>query len=175
MKYKILIALFVIVFLVLSSGLTYSYFNSNVDYISVDQKIASFIFDTETLDRLELPLVDLKPGQVNEYNFSVSNTKQNKTSDVTILYQLTILTPHFTPLIIEVYKGNDLVMTCDENYSRNANNELVCNTEVFELSHSSANQDDYKLRITFDSRYDDLSYTNLIDYINIEIRSYQKV
>ena len=175
MKYKILIALFVIVFLVLSSGLTYSYFNSNVDYISVDQKIASFIFDTETLDRLELPLVDLKPGQVNEYNFSVSNTKQNKTSDVTILYQLTILTPHFTPLIIEVYKGNDLVMTCDENYSRNANNELVCNTEVFELSHSSANQDDYKLRITFDGRYDDLSYTNLIDYINIEIRSYQKV
>lgn len=175
MKYKILIALFVIVFLVLSSGLTYSYFNSNVDYISVDQKIASFIFDTETLDRLELPLVDLKPGQVNEYNFSVSNTKQNKTSDVTILYQLTILTPHFTPLIIEVYKGNDLVMTCDENYSRNANNELVCNTEVFELSHSSANQDDYKLRITFDSRYDDLSYTNLIDYLNIEIRSYQKV
>ena len=175
MKYKILIALFVIVFLVLSSGLTYSYFNSNVDYISVDQKIASFIFDTETLDRLELPLVDLKPGQVNEYNFSISNTKENKTSDVTILYQLTILTPHFTPLIIEVYKGNDLVMTCDENYSRNANNELVCNTDVFELSHSGAKQDDYKLRITFDSRYDDLSYTNLIDYINIEIRSYQKV
>ena len=175
MKYKILIALFVIVFIVLSSGLTYSYFNSNVDFISVDQKIASFIFDTETLDRLELPLVDLKPGQINEYNFSVSNTKQNKTSDVTILYQLTVLTPHFTPLIIEVYKGNNLVMTCDENYSRNANNELVCNTEVFELSHSSANQDNYKLKITFDSRYADLSYTNLIDYINIEIKSYQKV
>ena len=175
MKYKILIALFVIVFLVLSSGLTYSYFNSDVDYISVDQKIASFIFDTETLDRLELPLIDLKPGQVNEYNFSVSNTKETKTSDVTILYQLTILTPHFTPLIIEVYKGNELVMTCDENYSRNANNELVCNTDVFELSHSSANQDDYKLKLTFDSRYDDLSYTNLIDYINIEIKSYQKV
>lgn len=175
MKYKILIALFVIVFLVLSSGLTYSYFNSNVDYISVDQKIASFIFDTETLDRLELPLVDLKPGQSNEYNFSVSNTKQNKTSDVTILYQLTVLTPHFTPLIIEIYKGENVVMTCDENYSRNANNELVCNTEVFELSHSEKKTDDYKLKITFDDRYSDLSYTNLIDYINIEIKSYQKV
>jgi len=175
MKYKILIALFVIVFLVLSSGLTYSYFNSSVDFISVDQKIASFIFDTETLDRLELPLVDLKPGQTNEYNFSVSNTKQDKTSDVTILYQLTILTPHFTPLIIEVYKGEELVMTCDENYSRNSNNELVCNTDVFELSHSKVKTDDYKLKITFDERYSDLSYTDLIDYINIEIKSYQKV
>ena len=175
MKYKILIILFVVVFLVLSSGLTYSYFNSSVDYISVDQKIASFIFDTETLDRLELPLFDLKPGQTNEYTFSVSNTKEAKTSDVTILYQLTILTPHFSPLIIELYKGNNLVMTCDENYSRNSNNELVCNTEVFELSHSSSNTDNYKLKITFDSRYNDILYTNLIDYLNIEIKSYQKV
>lgn len=175
MKYKILIALFVIVFLVFSSGLTYSYFNSSVDYISIDQKIASFVFDTETLDRLELPLFDLKPGQTNEYSFSVSNTKEDKTSDVTILYQLTILTPHFSPLIIELYKGENLVMTCDENYSRNTNNELVCNTDVFELSHSSSKTDDYKLRITFDSRYNDILYTNLIDYLNIEIRSYQKV
>ena len=175
MKYKILIGLFIIVFLVLSSGLTYSYFNSSVGFISVDQKIASFVFNTETLDRLELPLIDLKPGQSNEYSFSVSNTKQAKTSDVTILYQLTILTPHFTPLIIEVYKGENLVMTCDENYSRNSNNELVCNTEVFELSHSNAKTDDYKLKITFDDRYSDLSYADLIDYINIEIKSYQKV
>ena len=175
MRYKILLGLFIVMFLVLSLGLTYSYFNAEVSYISVDQKVASFIFDTETLDRLELPLADLKPGQVEEYNFSVSNTKLQKTSDVTILYQLTILTPHFTPLIIEVFKGNTLVMTCDENYSRNSNNELVCNTGVFELSHSQANTDNYKLRVTFDSRYDDISYTNLIDYINIEIKSYQKV
>ena len=96
-------------------------------------------------------------------------------SDVTIQYQLTILTPHFTPLIIELYKGNTLVMTCDENYSRNSNNELVCNTSVYELSHSSSSTDNYRLRVTFDSRYSDLSYSNLIDYINIEIRSYQKI
>ena len=102
-------------------------------------------------------------------------TKSNKTSDVTILYQLTILTPHFSPLIIQVYKGNELIMTCDENYSRNSNNALVCNTSVFELSHSGENVDNYKLRVTFDSRYNDLSYSNLIDYINIEIKSYQKV
>ena len=175
MKYKVLIILFIIMFIVFSSGLTYSYFNSEVSYISVDQKLASFIFDTDTLDRLELPLIDLTPGETKEYNCSVSNTKPNKTSDVTILYQLTVLTPHFTPLIIEVYKGNTLVMTCDETYSRNSNNELVCNTQVFELSHTRESVDNYKLRVTFDSRYSDLSYSNLIDYINIEIKSYQKI
>ena len=134
MRYKILIGLFIVMFIVFSLGLTYSYFNSEIEYISVDQKLASFIFDTETLDRLELPLMDLKPGETHDYNFSVSNTKSNKTSDVTILYQLTVLTPHFTPLIIEIYKGNELIMSCDETYSRNTNNELVCNTSVFELS-----------------------------------------
>lgn len=175
MKYKVLIVLFIIMFIVFSSGLTYSYFNSEVSYISVDQKLASFIFDTNTVDRLELPFIDLTPGETKEYNFSVSNTKSNKTSDVTILYQLTVLTPHFTPLIIEVYKGNTLVMTCDESYSRNSNNELVCNTQVFELSHTRESVDNYKLRVTFDSRYSDLSYSNLIDYINIEIKSYQKI
>lgn len=175
MRYKILIGLFIVMLIIFSSGLTYSYFNSEVSYISTDQKLASFIFDTESLDRLELPLIDLTPGETKEYSFSVSNTKSNKTSDVTILYQLTVLTPHFTPLIIEVYKGNNLVMTCDENYSRNSNNELVCNTEVYELSYSRENVDNYKLKVTFDSRYSDLSYTNLIDYINIEIRSYQKI
>lgn len=175
MKYKILIVLFIIMFLIFSSGLTYSYFTSDVSYISLDQKLASFVFDTETLDRLELPLIDLKPGDTKNYGFSVSNAKDSKISDVTIMYQFTILTPHFTPLIIEVYKGNDLVMTCDESYSRNDNNELVCNSPVFELSHSNENVDNYNLKVTFDSKYSDLSYSNLIDYINIEIKSYQKV
>ena len=70
MRYKILLGLFIVMFLIFSLGLTYSYFNSEVSYISVDQKLASFIFDTETLDRLELPLADLTPGETQEYNFS---------------------------------------------------------------------------------------------------------
>ena len=174
-KYKILISLLIITVVILSSGLTYSYFTSSVSSSTVDQKIASFVFDTETLDRLELPLIDLTPGESKEYDFSVSNTKEDVTSDVTILYQLTVLTPHYSPLIIEIYKGEDLILSCDETYSRNDNNELVCNTDTFELSHDEENSDDYKLKLTFDSRYDDIAYSNLMDYINIEIKSYQKV
>ena len=162
-------------FLMFGFGLTYSYFSNEMDYISTDQKVASFIFNTTSLDRLELPLTDLKPGDTREYNFSVSNTKSNKTSDVTIIYQLTILTPHFTPLDIELYRGNTKVMTCDETYSRNTNNELVCNTEVFELSHQNESTDNFSIKITFDDKYNDLTYSNLIDYLNVEIKSYQKV
>ena len=175
MKYKIMMVLLIIVFFVLSLGLTYSYFNSSSSVSTVDQRLAHFVFDTETLDRLELPLIDLTPGVVNSYNFSISNTSDEVTSDVTIEYELTILTPHFTPLIIELYKDDELVMSCDETYSRNENNELVCNSSMQELSHDDEYTDDYVLKVTFDGNYSDEMYSNLIDYINIEIKSYQKV
>jgi len=175
MKYKVLISLVVVMFFIFGFGITYSYFNSDVVLSGVDQRVAKFIFDTETLDRLELPLIDLTPGQYEEYSFSVGNGTDENYSDVTIEYQLTILTPHFTPLIIELYKDDTLVMSCDETYSRNENNELVCNSPIQELSHDDENMDDYKLRVTFDGLYNDIVYSNLIDYINIEIKSYQKV
>lgn len=175
MRYKIMMVLLIIVFFVLSLGLTYSYFNSSSSVSTVDQRLAHFVFDTETLDRLELPLIDLTPGVVNSYNFSISNTSDEVTSDVTIEYELTILTPHFTPLIIQLYKEDELVLTCDETYSRNNNNELVCNLSAQELSHDDEYTDDYVLRVTFDGNYNDELYSNLIDYINIEIKSYQKV
>ena len=175
MKYKILISLFVVMFFIFGIGITYSYFSSDAVLSSVDQRIAKFVFDAETLDRLELPLVDLTPGQTEEYNFSVSNGSSDLLSDVAIEYQLTILTPHFTPLIIELYKGEDLILSCDETYSRNENNELVCNSPVQELSYEEEELDNYTLRVTFDGLYSDESFSNLIDYINIEIKSYQKV
>jgi hypothetical protein len=175
MRYKVIMILLIVVFFVLSMGLTYSYFNSETTLNTVDQRLAHFVFDTETLDRLELPLIDLTPGVVNSYNFSISNTSNDVTSDVTIEYELTILTPHFAPLIIELYKDDELILSCDETYSRNDNNELVCNSSVQELSHDSEYMDDYTLEVTFDDDYDDEIYSNLIDYINIEIKSYQKV
>lgn len=175
MKYKILISLFIVMFFIFGIGITYSYFSSDTQLNSVDQRIAKFVFDTETLDRLELPLIDLTPGQSEEYSFSISNGSDDSYSDVNIEYQLTLLTPHFTPLIIQLYKGDDLLMTCDESYSRNENNELVCNSPVQELSYDGESMDDYKLKITFDGLYNDEVFSNLIDYINIEIKSYQKI
>ena len=175
MKYKILISLFVVMFFIFGIGITYSCFTYDSQITTVDQKIAKFIFDTESLDRLELPLVNLVPGQSEEYNFSISNSSDEKSSDVSILYQLTVLTPHFSPLIIELYKDDELILTCDESYSRNDNNELICNSAIQELSHDDENIDNYTLKITFDGLYSDESYSNLIDYVNIEVKSYQKV
>ena len=175
MKYKVIMCIILIEFLLLSVGLTYSYFNSNSVVNSVDQRLAHFVFDAEELDHLELPMIDMTPGVENSYDFSISNTTNDITSDVSIEYELTILTPHYIPLIIELYKDDELVLSCDETYSRNDNNELVCNTSIQELSHDDQYVDDYTLKVTFDEEYDDEEYSNLIDYINIDVKSYQKV
>ena len=175
MKYKVIIGIIIAEFIVLGLGLTYSYFNSTSNVSTVDQRLAHFVFDTETLDQLELPLIDMTPGVENTYDFSISNTSNDITSDVSIIYELTILTPHYTPLIIELYKEDELILTCDETYSRNENNELVCNSSPQELSHDDESYDNYQLKVTFDEEYDDEEYSNLVDYINIDINSYQKV
>ena len=58
------------------AGITYSIFTSNASLISADQNIAKFIFNTQTLDEINIMLNDLKPGDTKNYNFSISNKRK---------------------------------------------------------------------------------------------------
>lgn len=177
-KYKMLIILSILILVVFGSGMTYSIFHSGADLNSTDQDIAKFIFNTESLDQLQLSLINLNPGDTNEYPFSISNSKAGVLSNVSVEYQMTIKTYHLVPLIIELYKLNgeteELILTCDETYTRSSQNELICNTPNQEMLHASEQLDNYKLKVQFPSEYNDETYANLVDYINIEIKSWQK-
>jgi len=179
MRKKLIIITLLILGLLFLYGTTYSIFYSNAVINSNDQEIAKFVFNSELLDSLSLPLIDLKPGDIKEYNFDVSNSNNNNTSDVTIEYQLTLKTYHLIPLTIELYKvnndQNEIIMNCDESYTRNDQNELICNTNTQTMNYSVSTKDSYKLKITFDSSYNASEYSNLVDYINVEIKSAQKV
>lgn len=176
-KNKIIIIICVVALLVFGSGITYSLFRSDKT-ITADQAIAKFVFNAQRMDSLELPLKDMNPGEILEYPFSVSNSSSGSTSNVTVMYEMTIKTYHFVPLLIELYKINgteQLIMTCDETYTRNSSNELICNTPTQEISYSSENSDEYKLKVEFPDEYNGSEYAGLVDYINIEIRSWQKL
>ena len=92
---------------------------------------------------------------------------------------MTIKTFHLVPLNIELYKidgeTETLLITCDETFSRNEDNELVCNLPIEELDYLKESKNNYKLRISFPKEYNDEIYSNLVDYIDIEIKSWQKV
>lgn len=179
-KKKVLMILVFIAFLLFGSGITYSVFTSGAALDIANQRIAKFIFNTEKLDHLELSLVDINPGSSEDYAFSVNNTSETALSNITVNYQIIVKTFHLIPLDIDLYKldENDkevLLMRCDESYSRNTENELICNSEVQEMPYTKEAIENYKLKVSFPSKYGEEKYSNLVDYIDLEIKSWQKI
>lgn len=177
MRRRVILVLLIMAILLFSSGITYSLFTSGNSLASTDQNIAKFIFNTDSLDELEIPLIDLNPGDEEEYTFSISNNLLENISDVSIEYKLTIKTYRTVPLDIVLYKivddTEELLLICDDTYTYNSSHELVCNTEMQSMIHSEEQLDTYKLKITFPSEYNSVIYSDLVDYINIEIDSFQ--
>ncbi len=179
MKRKIYIIFLFLFALTLMSGITYSIFHSNINLNSVDQNVAKFIFNSEYVDEIKLPLIDLKPGDKEEFLFNVSNYDNEKTSDVIIEYNLIIKTYHFLPLNIELYKINEdneeKILSCDETFSRNEDNYLICNTDDFYLDYNIETMDNYKLIVKFPKEFNSEKYAGLVDFLDVEIKSRQKI
>lgn len=178
MKRKIIIVFVLIIAILFGSGITYSIFRSNTSG-SVNQKIAKFVFEAKEVDELNIPLADMYPGVTKDYSFSVTNKQDSKISNVTLNYQIIIKTYHFMPTVIELKKvdGKEetLILTCDESFTRNSNNELVCNSQVLEMSHNIESLDNYKLVVKFPESYNDEMYKDVVDYIDMAIKSWQKI
>lgn len=177
-KYKILFCLIIMIFVIFSAGVAYSFFHSSTIALG-EANIAKFIFNTNQSEELYLPLIDLNPGDELTFPFEISNSSNEQTSDVSVEYRIIIKTFHLAPLNIKLYKVNNdirnLVLNCNETYSRNSQNEIVCNTAVFTMSYVTGTTEQYELDVTFPSEYNSEDYTNLLDYVNLEIKSWQKI
>lgn len=177
-KNKIIMGLSILILLFFIGGITYSYFTSSSRGSSVDQNIAKFVFNAKNLDEFEIPLLDLNPGDTKIYDFSVSNKASGVLSEVAVEYKLTIKTYHIIPLEIELYELDGEVetymLTCNETYSRNTENEIVCNSDLRQLNHNVEIMDNYRLKVSFPIQYNDSEYSKLVDYLYIEIKSWQK-
>lgn len=172
-KIKIIIIMFFISIMVLG---TFALYTSSANLKIEDQKLAAFMFDAKKEDSLEIPLVDLKPGDSKDYNFSVTNRNDDIASDVVIGYEVIIKTYLYMPLDITLYKDNDeYVGECTNKSSRGEKNELICTMPIDELHFDDEGEINYKLNISFDEEYDDLIYSGLVDFINLEIKSWQKI
>ena len=180
MKKRIFIIVFLLIMIVLGLGITYSAFTTETKLI-MNQNIASFIFEANQTDHISLALSDLKPGDEIEYNFSVSNNKtvddKVNVSHVKINYQIILSTYQFIPLNIEIYKGDNTepLMVCNDTFNRNASNEVVCTSDIQEMNFDEGITDDYVIKAVFDERYNTEEYSDLVDYIDLEIKSWQKV
>ena len=178
MKHRVIIIVILFSLIICFSKITYSLFHSETSFPLENMEIAEFVFETKRTDHIEIDFADLKPGDTKEFNFQVSNTKDKNITNVTTEYQITIKTFHFMPLIIELYKDDELVMTCDEDYSkhsRNEDNALVCKTDIWEMEHNATKTENFKIKVSFPIAYNTYEYTELVDYIDLDISSWQKI
>jgi len=177
-KLKLMVIVITSVLLICGIGITYSLFTSKGN-LHVDQKIAKFVFEAKKTDTIQLPITDLNPGDKTSYQFQVTNNSKDKKSEVTINYQMIIKTFHFMPLDINLYKINgdkeEFIIKCDETFSHNQENQRVCNTEISELSHKNELTEEYKLEVSFPKEYKSQEYSELVDQIEIQIKSWQKM
>ena len=176
-KVTIIIALII---LILGIGITYSLFFSGARLASGDQNIAQFVFNSEDTSNISIPLIDLIPGDNKDFFFQVSNTDAGLTSQVTIEYQIIIKTYQLIPLSIKLYRvgpiEDDFLIECsDIGFTRNLNNELICNVPIGEMVYSLNVANDYRLNIEFPTEFNDEMYAGLVDFIDLEIRSWQKI
>ena len=173
-KVRILI---ILILLSVSVGMTYSLYFSSGELATTNQNIAKFVFNADEVSTIEV-LLDLVPGESQDYLFSVSNNENEVISDVTIEYQIIIKTYHFIPLEINLYKLNgeeeNYLSNCDETFTRNEENVLICNVPIQTMSYKKEELDDYKLEVIFPIEYNSDSYAGMIDYIDLEIKSWQK-
>lgn len=175
-KSKLIIIICLIITIIFIAGITYSAFFSKAELNITDQKIAKFIFKTKPQDEIKLPLSNLAPNTKQEYSFSVTNSEEENISNVTINYQICLKTFHFMPLSIKLYKEQieEPILICDESYSRNSDNILVCNSPTQTLRHSNKLTDNYKIEVIFPKEYNQEEYADLVDFIDIGIKSWQK-
>ena len=160
---------------ILLVGVTYSFFVSDANFFA-NQDIAKFVFNAEETSTISVPITDLNPGDSASYSFEVTNNVDDIVSQVTINYQCVVKTYHLMPLEIKLFKTGsveELILTCDETFNRDENNQLVCNSLVQEMPYDSKVADTYRLDISFPEEFNSENYSELVDYIDIDIRSWQ--
>lgn len=181
-KKKIILILLIAYILIFGVNTTYSMYNSS-NNAEVQLNFAKIIFNNEEIDSLSLPISDLIPGESLEYKFIVSNNKDGIRSEINIGYSINIETFKIIPVNIELYNIEEEkpILSCDDKeFKRNTENKLICNTENFKLDFDNDNTENYILKISFD-KYNENNdiwteeYSELIDFIDIKINSWQIV
>jgi hypothetical protein len=181
-KKKIILILLLLYILIFGVNTTYSMYKSDSNS-ELELSFAKIIFNNEKLNNFSLPINNLIPGEPLEYQFMISNEKDGNISEIAIGYSIIIETFNIIPVDIRLYNINNetpIVECNDENFNRNIENKLICNSENFELKHNEETTNNYKLVISFDEYNPNNEiwsdeYSDLIDFIDIKINSWQIV
>ncbi len=172
-KFVILLLCFIIVIqiflLTLSRYESNSSSNANID-------IAFYVLN-EDYQSMTLNLGKIVPSpNLYTYNFSVSNEKDGKIAEVDIEYELKVRATTNLPLEIHLYKVEDNNrIECTSSIEQDEDgmyfNILKGEKETF--YYSTPRIDNYTLEILFPEKYNEKSYQDITDVIEISVDAKQ--
>ena len=186
MNKKIIKGMIVLLILIIGSILIISKSLSKYETrteASVNSNIAFYLTKAQYMTK-NVKISEIEPSNVPKvYTFSVSNTYQNKTSEVDISYILKIITTTNLPLRYELYMNEDYQLSTSTNLISSENTVVAQDEygtyfqtftfEEEELYFSTAKTNEYTLLVYYDLESKDVKYQDTIESIKLEIDSSQ--
>lgn len=144
---------------------TYARYSSSA---SGTGSVDAALYTNDATFTVEDESIPKQPGQAKTIAFSVTNTKEKKTSEVIQTYQFYIETAKNLPLIFELSKDNGA------NWVTVNGNQITKLTPEPELGLTEET-DKWILRITWDASKNSEEYVNELDYVKIKVKMQQKI
>ena len=157
----IMICVFVLVIFSFSA-LTFARY-AHKTYGTSNLQTASMVIDANIGSGLSVVLNEMIPGSVEDYNFSVSNFKSDRISEVSSSYRIKITKTNNLPVSFSLYKDGVLTNVLDTNLE----------TPSYIFNGDEEQTHNYQLRIEWDGSINDYKYANLEDTINISVDAMQ--
>jgi hypothetical protein len=126
---------------------------------------------------MNMSLDSLLPGATPYvYNFSISNNDGTNRTDTKLEYDLKIKTTTNLPLDYKLYinGGNTNIISSDViSQDSDGTYFRVMTTDEKNFGFASNETNVYKLVVSFDSKYNNITYQNIMESIEIDVSSKQ--
>lgn len=174
-KFNRITIVLILIFILLILGKTFSAFQTDGSGKAIAD-IAFYVLDTKTQSE-DIKMFEISPdGKDYIYNISVSNFKGNKTSEVDLEYEFTLVTTTNLPVEYAIYlsDGTDNIITSKEIYQDEDGMYFYkFHTPKQNFTHDVKRTDNYKLVVNFPEKYKSSEYQNLLESATIYIDSKQ--
>ena len=150
---------------------------------NINSNIAFYLFnDSYQVQNVSLSNVDFTRG-FYVMNFSVSNQRGNKVSDVDISYVLRVVTTTNLPFEYELYENEDYTDEDATNLISNSNTDVSVDgdgtyfqtftIDEEELLYRTPKANQYTLVVSFGGYYNDAKYQDMVESVRIIVDSRQ--
>lgn len=176
LKVKLCILFILLIMLALLIPYTLSRFRTEA---SADATMdVAFFITKDSYEHKEILLNEMKPGDTYSYNFSVSNFKDGKRSEVNLIYDVEIVATTNLPFEYKLYmtnSGSDVSVVSEEEITEDVDGTYFKTLKATSRVHDFNNDyiDYYKLVITFPSEFNNFKYQDVAENIEIRINSKQ--